>query len=97
MLKKSIIGISVLFFLFMGLSRFLGIGEGGIETGSSVLLYPFLRIQKVLLTPYEQWKTSRQSVKALLSDLENSLRAQERLQQEVIQLKALVHYTENSQ
>ncbi len=97
MLKKSIIGISVLFFLFMGLSRFLGIGEGGIETGSSVLLYPFLRVQKVLLTPYEQWKASRQSVKALLRDLENSLQAQEKLQQEVIHLKALVHYTENSQ
>lgn len=97
MLKQSIIFLCVIFFLFMGLSRFLGIGEGGLESASSLLLYPFFLAQRTLSAPFISWREKRQTPEAVMRDLERSLQAQERLQQEVIKLKALMNYQENSQ
>lgn len=97
MLKHTIIFVSLIIFLFMGLSRFLGIGEGGLESASSRIAYPFLVVQRMLVAPLNRWREKRQSSLALMKDLERSLVARENLQQEVIQLKALLNYTENSQ
>jgi rod shape-determining protein MreC len=96
MLRKSIIAISTLCFLFFGLSRFVGIGEGGLERVTSFFLYPVLRIQHVLMTPLINWRAQSQAYTSLIADLENSFKVREKLQQEVIQLKALRHYEENS-
>lgn len=96
MLKKSIIRASVLLFFFVGLSRLFGIGEGRLESVSSVVVYPFLVVHKAITRGFNNWRVATASHASLLKDLETSLTERDKLQQELIQLKALVHYQDRT-
>lgn len=80
--------------LFLGLSRLLKIGEGTLEHGASYALYPFLLIQKKVSNKLSSWRFYRQSNEELAKHLERCSTLQEKLQQEVIELKSLINYRE---
>ncbi len=97
MIKKLFLSLIILALLFLGLSRLLKIGEGGLESVASYGLYPFLLLQKSLNARLADWRFHRQSPQELMKHLEKYQNMYEKLQQEVIQLKSLVQYKDATQ
>jgi rod shape-determining protein MreC len=92
MLRKSIIQLSLLLFFFVGLSRFFGIGDGGIEAFSSRIVYPFLLVQHQISQFMKTYKLTNESHSHLINELEESFKEREKLQQELLRLSGLLHF-----
>lgn len=97
MLKKILYTGLVIILLFIGLSRFLRIGEGGLESYASYVLYPFLLLQKNLSMRLSHWWFHQKTPQELAKYLLHYQNLSEQLQQEVIELKSLAQYKENTQ
>jgi rod shape-determining protein MreC len=99
MLRRFIITGLVILLFFFGLSRFLGLGEGRLEQAMAVIAYPVVKAQYKLRQAFGLDSASQQARRAnsaLLKDLELSLEEREKLQKELLDLKAYLRYAENT-
>jgi len=97
MIKKGLTSIIILGILFVGLSRLLGLSDGGVESVASYVAYPFLRLQKMITQPYISWQKRRCITKNLLVELEGLMKERNSLVKELIALKGLQRYQAETQ
>ena len=97
MIKKVFYTVLIVVLLFIGLSRFLTIGEGGLERAVSYMAYPFLKMQKSISSRVAHWQFHRGSATQIARQLEQAMQHRDALQQEVIHLKSLINLKEVTQ
>lgn len=90
MVKKGIWILALLTFLFIGLSRIIGISQGSFEMIAAQVAYPFLRVQDFFSRSIDRWHTQQK----VLAELEALALERDSLLQELISLKAVKQYAD---
>ncbi len=97
MIKKGFAGLVILGILFVALNRLLGLSERRIEVGASSITYPLLRLQNVLVGAFAGPSAEhKRSVGCILEDFEKLTKERDALLHELISLKALQRYAEDT-
>ena len=97
MIKKGLVGLVILGILFVTLNRILGLSERRIESVASYVTYPMLRLQKFLIHSFSSPSIElKRGIVHLLADFEKLTRERDALLNELISLKALQRYGEDT-
>lgn len=94
MFKKILFTTLIIGLFFFGLARFLGLGDNALENLVSRIAYPGLVAQKKLKAIF--LRAPEHKPTELINDLQRSLEERDRLQRELIELKAYLRYAENT-
>ena len=97
MIKKGILTLVSLGLIFILLGRVLGLSEGRIERATSVVLYPFIKVQQMVMKPFSAWSYKRRVKNNLLAEYEQLAEQRDELLRKIIALKGHVHDVEASQ
>ena len=97
MLRRALISLLAIGVLFLLLSRALGLSEGRIERAASLVAYPFLKLQKAIVSPIKKWTYSTRVKNHLLLEYEQLVQQRDELLSQVIALKGLSHDQKQSQ
>lgn len=97
MYKNRIVVIVVLvivsFFIF---KHYVGVGVSVVETISSYMVYPFLRVQQLVIEPISRWSEHSSNVQELENVIENLQQKYDEIFAENITLKAMHHYADET-
>ncbi len=91
MLKRALISLLGIGVLFILLGRVLGLSEGRLEKATSVVMYPFLKVQQGIVRPLKRWAYTRRIKNNLLAEYTQLVRQRDELLKEVILLKGHAH------
>ncbi len=97
MIKKGLVGLVILGILFVALNRMLGLSERRIESVASYVTYPLLRLQNFIVRSFSPSSAEhKRGMVNLLSDFEKLTNERDALLNELISLKALRRYAEDT-
>ncbi len=96
MVRKFLLGTTTTLLFFIGLGQFLGISGRALESAASVIMYPFLKVQRRISSRIRSWSDRKRTHHSVIAELEHALARQEDLQKEIIELKAFIDYEKHT-